>query len=89
MKQQFDALVEHLVSGNIFLEEAIELLERKMIERALQMAGGKQTEASKRLGIHRNTLQRKMVEYELQNGRQRRKTVARAVRTARKKPSAA
>jgi DNA-binding NtrC family response regulator len=64
MKTEFDALVEHLLSGNMFMEEAIELLERKMIERSLELAGGRQVDASKRLGIHRNTLQRKMVQYE-------------------------
>ena len=90
MKQQFDALVEHLLAGNIFLEEAIELLERKMIEGALERSGGKRTAASKRLGIHRNTLQRKMVEYELGSSRRpRRKPAARAGRTQKPKSGAA
>ena len=90
MKQEFDALVEHLLKGNMFLQEAIELLERNMIQRSLELSGGKQTEASKRLGIHRNTLQRKMVEYELGTGRPRRKSAARAGRIVKKKkPSAA
>jgi DNA-binding NtrC family response regulator len=89
MKNNFDALVEHLLAGNIFLEEAIELLERKMIQGALDCSGGKQTAASKRLGIHRNTLQRKIVEYELDNGRARRKPAASAGRTSRKKSTVA
>ena len=89
MKTDFDALVEHLLAGNIFLEEAIELLERKMIQGALERCEGKQTAASKRLGIHRNTLQRKMVEYQLENGRPRRKPAARAGRTSRRKSGAA
>ena len=87
MKQEFDVLVAHLLNGNIFLEEAIELLERRMIQGALEKSGGKQTGASKLLGIHRNTLQRKMVEYELGNGRPRRKPVSRVAR-ARKRKSA-
>lgn len=65
MKSEFDRLVEQLLSGNIFLEEAIEILEKGMIAGALERSGGKQTEASKRLGIHRNTLQRKMVQFGL------------------------
>ena len=69
MKSQFDALVQHLLSGNIFLEEAIELLERRMIQGALEQSGGKQTAASKRLGIHRNTLRSKLQK----NGQRRRK----------------
>jgi len=89
MKEQFDVLVEHLLDGTIFMEQAIELLEQRMIERALEKSGGKQTAASKLLGIHRNTMQRKMVQYGLGNGRPRRKTAARVRRTAKRKPNAA
>lgn len=89
MKQEFDALVEHLLENNIFLEEAIELLERRMIQGALERRGGKQTATSKLLGIHRNTLQRKMVQYELGNGRPRRKSAVRVSRTRKRRPSAA
>jgi DNA-binding NtrC family response regulator len=92
MKNEFDALVEHLLAGNIFLPEAIELLERRMIQGALERSGGKQTDASKRLGIHRNTLQSKMVQYELGSSRPRRKpavSVGRTVRTTRRKTGAA
>ena len=51
MKQEFDVLVEHLLETNIFLEEAIELVEKRMIQGALEKSGGKQTVASKLLGI--------------------------------------
>ena len=90
MKQEFDALVEHLLAGNIFMEQAIELLERRMIQGALEQSGGKRTAASKLLGIHRNTLQRKMAQYELENNRRpRRKPVVRAGRTHKRKSGAA
>ena len=90
MKQEFDALVEHLLAGNIFMEQAIELLERRMIQGALEKSAGKQTVASKLLGIHRNTLQRKMVQYELGNNRRpRRKPAVRAGRTRKRKSGAA
>ena len=91
MKNLFDALVDHLLSGNMTLAEGIELLERRMIERALERCGGKQTAASKLLGIHRNTLQRKMVEYELGTGRPRarRKPMSRAARPPKRKIGAA
>ncbi len=65
MKQQFEELVEHLMEKGFFLEEAVELLEDAMIERALAMSGGNQSAASKALGIHRNTLQRKLVDYQM------------------------
>jgi DNA-binding NtrC family response regulator len=89
MKQQFDALVEHFLATGLFLGQAIEALEKRMIERALEQSKGKQTAASKLLGIHRNTLQRKMVDYQLGNGRPRRKPVARAARTRKRKSGAA
>jgi len=81
MKERFDGLIDQLLEGNIFLPQAIELLERCMIQRALERCGGNQSAASKQLGIHRNTLQRKMHEYDLENGRHRRKPAARAART--------
>ena len=87
MKEKFDGLVDHLFKGNIFLPEAIEILERSMILRALEAAGGNQSAASKQLGIHRNTLQRKISEFGLGNGRarSRRKPVGREARPRRKK----
>ena len=87
MKVEFDAVVEHLLNSNILLEEAVGLLERRMIQGALERGGGKQTAASKILGIHRNTLQRKMVEYELGNvrARARRKPMVRAGNARKRK----
>ena len=71
MKEKFDGLVDHLMGANIFLEQAIEILEKAMIQRALANHSGNQCAAAKVLGIHRNTLQRKMVAYGLANGRGR------------------
>ena len=89
MKDRFDGLVDQLLTANIFLEEAIEILERNMIQKALERSGGKRSAASKQLGIHRNTLQRKMLEYGLNNGRVRRKPAARAGRHRKPKSGAA
>lgn len=76
MNENFEGLVQQLLSGNIYLEEAIELLERSMIKRTLESTEGNQSEASKRLGIHRNTLKKKLIIYGLANecGRAQRKT---------------
>ena len=78
MKERFDGLVEHLLGSGFFLEEAVELLEKTLIQRALERTQGNQSAASKLLGIHRNTLQRKIVEYQLAGARPRRKPAARA-----------
>lgn len=91
MKEKFDLLVEHLLKTSIFLPEAIEILEKSMIRRSLEESGGNQCASSKQLGIHRNTLQRKMVEYDLGNGRARprRKPVLRQGRPGKRKTGAA
>jgi DNA-binding NtrC family response regulator len=43
----------------------LEEMEKRMIRRALRETGNNLTVASERLGIHRNTLRRKIAEYEL------------------------
>ena len=78
MKERFDALIDHLMNAGFFLEQAVEVLEKGMIDRALLMTHTNQSEAAKLLGIHRNTLQRKMVEHKIDGKRPRRKPVARA-----------
>jgi DNA-binding NtrC family response regulator len=89
MKERFDGLIERLLEANVFLPEAIELLERSMIHRALDQQAGNQCAAAKQLGIHRNTLQRKMQDFGLVNGRPRRKPVAKAVKARKRKSSVA
>ena len=78
MKDKFDSLVDHLMGSNFFLKDSLELLERTLIERALARTDGRKQAAAKLLGIHRNTLQRKMVEYKLEPEAPRRKAVRRA-----------
>ena len=66
MKQSFDRLVDDLMDRGFFLEQAVEILERTLIARALERTGGNRSAASKLLGIHRNTLQRKMLDFKLE-----------------------
>jgi DNA-binding NtrC family response regulator len=80
MKNEFQGLAGRLLGGNILLDEAVEILERSMIEGALALHRGNQSAASKQLGIHRNTLQRKLAGYGLAAGRPRRKPAAKAAR---------
>jgi len=84
MKESFDALIDHLVGGGFFLEEAVEILEKGMIARALEKTNQNQSEASKVLGIHRNTLQRKMTQFQINGKHPRRKPLARAKAATRK-----
>jgi Fis family transcriptional regulator, factor for inversion stimulation protein len=91
MKNEFDGLIEYLLSNHILLPEAIALLEQRMIEGALSRSEHNQSKASEQLGIHRNTMQRKMVEFGIGNGRTRprRKQAASAGRTRKRRTSAA
>jgi Fis family transcriptional regulator, factor for inversion stimulation protein len=91
MKNQFDGLVECLLGGGVALPDAIEILERSMIAGALARHEGNQSAASKQLGIHRNTLQRKVVEYDLgaKSARSRRKPAGRAGRPRKRKTDVA
>ena len=85
-KASFDALIESLTEAGFFLGQAVEILEKGMIERALRRAEGIQSEASKALGIHRNTLQRKMMDYKIAGRRVRRKPVVSVRRSAVRRP---
>jgi DNA-binding NtrC family response regulator len=78
MKEHFDALLEHFMRTGFFLVDAVELLEKNMIARTLERAGGNRCEASKTLGIHRNTLGKKMKQYKIELKKPMRKPVARA-----------
>jgi DNA-binding NtrC family response regulator len=91
MKNEFDGLVARLFSGGVSLTDAVGLLERSMIEAALGHHKGNQSAASKQLGIHRNTLQRKALEYGLDDcrGRSRRKPANRAVSARKRRVGAA
>ncbi|MDP9054089.1 MAG: hypothetical protein M3N93_07270 [Acidobacteriota bacterium] len=73
MKERFDVLIHDLTTAGFFLEQAVEVLERGMVESALRATKANQSEAAKLLGIHRNTLQRKMLDHNIDGKRPRRK----------------
>ena len=81
MKDEIEGLVGRLLGANVSLEEATKILERSMIVGAMARHRGNQSAASKLLGIHRNTLQRKVVEYELKRKPPVREVPARRRRT--------
>ena len=73
MKDQLDSLVGQLVERGLMLDEAVHEFEKKFIRRALERANGNQSRAAKVLGIHRNTLSRKVEAYKLDTRAHRRK----------------
>jgi DNA-binding NtrC family response regulator len=60
-----------MVERGILLGEAVTEFEKKFIRCALEKSKGNQSRAAKVLGIHRNTLSRKVEEYKLDSARRR------------------
>jgi Fis family transcriptional regulator, factor for inversion stimulation protein len=72
VKDQLESLVGLMVERGILLEEAVTEFEKKFIRRVLEKLNGNQSRAAKILGMHRNTLSRKIGEYKLDHvGRNR------------------
>ena len=72
MKDELEGLVSQMVERGILFEEAVSEFEKRFIKRVLDRANGNQSRAADILGIHRNTLSRKIDEYKLDsNGRRR------------------
>ena len=65
MRDELNGLVDQMVARGIRFEDAKQEFERRFISRALARAGGKVGRAAKMIGIHRNTLSRKVSEYKL------------------------
>jgi Fis family transcriptional regulator len=73
VKDQLEGLVGQMVERGILFDEAVGEFEKRFIKRVLDEAKGNQSKAAEVLGIHRNTLSRKIEEYKLDSRRQRRR----------------
>jgi DNA-binding NtrC family response regulator len=67
VKDQLEGLVSQMVERGILFDEAVEEFEKRFIKRVLDRANGNQSRAAQVLGIHRNTLSRKIDEYKIAN----------------------
>jgi Fis family transcriptional regulator, factor for inversion stimulation protein len=67
VKDQLESLVGQMVERGILFDEAINEFEKRFIKRVLDRAHGNQSRAARALGIHRNTLSRKIGLYKLEN----------------------
>jgi DNA-binding NtrC family response regulator len=65
MREQLEQLVHEMVTRGIRYDEAQREFEKKFIMQVLLKADGNLGRAADLLGIHRNTLARKMNEYRL------------------------
>ncbi|MBF8305845.1 MAG: response regulator receiver protein [Acidobacteria bacterium] len=74
MKDQMERLIAQMVDAGMFFPDAVSEFEKRYIRKVLDDSQGNQSRAAKALGIHRNTLGRKLDEYKLEkDGASRRK----------------
>ena len=65
MREQLERLVDEMIAKGVRYEDAQREFEKKFIAHVLSKADGNVCRAADLLGIHRNTLSRKMAEYRL------------------------
>ena len=65
MKEQLERLVDEMVTKGVRYEDAHREFEKKFIAHVLTQADGNLCKAADLLGMHRNTLSRKITEYRL------------------------
>ena len=65
LREKLESLVSEMLEKRIYLDEAVRELEKKFILSALAKTGGNQSRAAEVLGLHRNTLGRKIGQYKL------------------------
>ena len=63
MKEQLERLVSEMIDRGLRYDEAVGEFERKFIMTALEKNKGNQTKAAKAMGIHRNTLNKRLTSY--------------------------
>jgi Fis family transcriptional regulator, factor for inversion stimulation protein len=71
VRDQLEGLVSLMVERGILFDEAVGEFEKRFIKRILEHTNGNQSRAAEMLGIHRNTLSRKITEYKLDHRRGR------------------
>jgi DNA-binding NtrC family response regulator len=65
VRDQLDKLVQEMLDKGILYEDARREFEKMFITRALQRSNGSVGNAADLLGLHRNTVARKMAEYRI------------------------
>jgi len=65
VREQLDSLVQQMLDRGVRYDDARREFEKVFISRALQRSKGSVGEAAELLGIHRNTVARKMAEYRI------------------------
>ena len=67
LREQLERLIDDLVARGVRYEDAQREFEKRFIAHVLAKADGNLCKAADLLGMHRNTLSRKMSEYRLRH----------------------
>lgn len=67
LREKMETLIEEMLNGKILLDEAISEFERIYIEKALNRHNEHFSNTAVSLGIHRNTLSKKLSNYQAEN----------------------
>jgi DNA-binding NtrC family response regulator len=65
ISDRLEKLVEEMVDKGVHFEDAVREFEKRFITRVLSRRDGSLTKTADALGMHRNTLSRKMEEYKI------------------------
>lgn len=77
MKEQLEALIVQMVERGVSYEDAVAEFEKRFIKKVLEESKGNRSKAADTLGIHRNTLSRKIDGLELDHRPKRKKRTSR------------
>jgi len=65
MRDLLDRLIGEMLKGRLTLDEGRRAFEARFIQHVLESTDGHVSNAAERLGMHRNTLARKIEEYRI------------------------
>ena len=65
MREELETLVQEMLDKGVLYDDARREFEKMFIARALQRSDGNLGEAAELLGLHRNTVARKVAEYRI------------------------
>ena len=68
MRDQLETLIQEMIDKGVLYDDARREFEKMFIARALQRSKGNVGEAADLLGLHRNTIARKITEYRIKRG---------------------
>jgi DNA-binding NtrC family response regulator len=65
ISDRLEKLIDEMVDRGVHFEDAVREFEKRFIAKVLGASDGSLTKTADTLGIHRNTLSRKMSEYKI------------------------